>query len=83
MPLRNRPKLKAEDAVYLAAFQTLDQSRTMSMSGPNPITLGEVSAFCWLTGIASADDKSKYLRITQKLDQVFLKHWADNNKNKA
>lgn len=55
----------------------------MNMSGPNPLSIAEVSAFCILMGIASRDDRVKYLRITQKLDQVFLNHWHENNKNKA
>lgn len=55
----------------------------MGMSSPNPIQVSELSALCQLMGIASGADKAKYLRIVQKLDQVYLSHWAESNKSKA
>ena len=48
------------------------------MSAPNPLDVSDVASLCWITGIASAEDKSKYLRITQHLDRVYREHWYDN-----
>ena len=76
-PLLTRPKLKVQDVSYLDFFNTLAGARTMGMSAPNPIQVSEVLALCCLQGIASIEDKSKYLQTTQRLDIAYRAHWAD------
>lgn len=52
----------------------------MGMSAPEPIQVSEALALCSMVGIASNDDRSKYLRMVQKLDRVYREHWHDTNK---
>ena len=73
-----RPKLLVQDHDYLIFYETLEQSRAMGMSAPNPLAIFDVVGLCSLMGIASTEDKSKYLRITQQLDRVYREHWHDN-----
>lgn len=51
----------------------------MGHAAPNPISLGEVAALCSMHGIASRDERSKYLRLIQLLDRVYLNFWAEKN----
>ena len=81
-PLLSLPKLKEHDHGYLDFYYTLDSSRSMGMSAPNPISLADVVALCSLRGIASIDDKSKYLRTVQRLDLAYRDFWAEKNKAK-
>jgi len=77
-PLRAIPKLHSRDQELLKAFRALDQARPMGHSSPTPLQISEVLAYLQLVGIAQADLRSKYLRILQMLDRVFMKHWSDN-----
>jgi hypothetical protein len=82
-PLKNRPKLRITDAPFSEAFFTLHAARVFGHAAPNPISLQEVSAYCFLHGIASATEKAKYLRLIQLLDQVYLTHWNDKNPSRS
>lgn len=77
-PLRAIPKLQPRDRELLEAFRGLDQARRMGHSAPDPLQISEVLAYLQLVGIAQQDLRSKYLRILQMLDRVFMKHWSDN-----
>jgi hypothetical protein len=60
----------------------LDEGRTWGMQAPAPISIVEVQALCDLLGIASRNERLKYLRTIRRLDRIFLGHWAENNNNK-
>jgi len=53
------------------------------MSGPNPIAVSEIYSLMLLRGIASEREMGKYLRLVQRLDQIFLKHSAEKSERKA
>lgn len=53
----------------------------MGVNAPEPFQLSEIHAFCLLRGIVSLSLRAKYLRVLQRLDRVFLDHWAEHNKN--
>lgn len=47
----------------------------MGMNSPDPIQITEILAFCQLMGIESFDVRSKYLRLTQRMDAAYLNYW--------
>jgi hypothetical protein len=49
----------------------------MGHASPTPLQISEVLAYLQLVGIAEVELRSKYLRILQTLDRVYLKHWSD------
>lgn len=77
--LRNRPKLPLTDSPFVDAFYALHAARTFGAAAPNPLAVHEVAAYLSLRGIASSGEKSKYLRLIQQLDGVYLSHWAEKN----
>ena len=77
--LKNRPKLRVTDVPFAEAFFALHAARTFGASAPNPISLAEIWAFVSFQGIASIEERSKYLRLIQLLDKIFLEHWAEKN----
>lgn len=74
------PKLKVHDYGLIDFYHTLDASRSMGMAAPNPLSVADVVALCSLLGIASVEDKSKYLRTVQRLDRAYRDFWAEKNK---
>ena len=80
VPLKSRPRLQNQDAVYYRAFTTLSQSRPSGgMGGRSAIPISEILAFCQLVGIASKEERLKYLSLIQELDQICLEHWAEES----
>lgn len=77
--LQKRPKIRLTDIPYSEAFSTLNASRVFGHAAPNPISLQEIAAYCQLMGIASREERAKYLRLIQLLDRVYLTHWAEKN----
>lgn len=73
----SRPRLKEVDAPFIDAFYTLSAARASGMGGVNPIPISEVLAYLTLVGIASAEQRSKYLRLIQRLDSTYLTHMAE------
>ena len=82
-PLLNVPVLQKQDVPYFHAFQTVSGSRLFSdMGSPHSIQISEIFAFCQMVGIANRAERVKYLGVIQELDQIWLKHSADTQKNK-
>ena len=77
--LKSRPKLRLTDAPFAEAFFALSSARTYGAAAPNPISISEIWAYVSFQGIASQAERSKYLRLIQLLDQVYLTHWAEKN----
>lgn len=82
-PLKSRPRLLQVDADYYLAFNSLSMARQTGVSGSQPILVSEVLAYCVLVGIASPQQRSKYLSLVQEMDQLCLAHWADLQKQAA
>lgn len=76
-PLLNRPYLKVRDARYKEAFDVLHSSRTQGFSGQNSIQVSEILAYLELVGIDSQQERVKYLRLIQKLDDVYFAYVAE------
>ncbi|TFH65747.1 MAG: hypothetical protein E4G91_01320 [Candidatus Zixiibacteriota bacterium] len=55
------------------AFATLDKARQHGFSGPQPITLTEIEAFCRLNDPPDRDQLIKYI---QKLDEAYLRWYV-------
>lgn len=81
-PLLSRPRLQKGDFDYLSAWQLLDEGRPSGMAGPGAISISEIEAYCNLMGIASRNERLKYLRLIRRLDRVYLETWAEKHKNK-
>lgn len=82
-PLMNRPGLLNRDLAYFNAFVTLSEQRDYSdMGRPQSIKVSEILAFCTLVGIASQQERVKYLNLIKDLDQIWTQHVADTQKNK-
>lgn len=77
--LLNRPRLQPKDVPFRDAFYALSNSRPASMGGAGAIPVSEVLAYLQLVGIVSVAARSKYLRLVQAMDQVFLDHMAQAN----
>lgn len=73
----DRPTLKREDLPYREAFFVLNNARTYGMSAANPLAISEILSLVVMGGIAYIGDKSKYLRLIQKLDQTYLEYQAE------
>lgn len=82
-PLKARPRLKYEDLPYYNAFQTVSAARPVGISGNSGIPVYEILAFCQLVGIASREERVKYLSLIQDLDQICLEHWAKEAKKNS
>lgn len=82
-PMKNRPRLKAEDVVYYNAFQTCSASRPPGMSGASAIPISEILAYLQLVGIALREERVKYLHLIQELDHIALDHWAEEAKKQT
>jgi hypothetical protein len=78
-PLLNQPNLKEQDLEFLRAYDHAAHSRRFGMSAPDPLQVSELQALCSMLGIVSSGDKSKYLRILQKMDRAFLDHWDETH----
>lgn len=79
------PKTLKKDKPYLDAFNACNQARQRGgMGGASPILVSEVLAYLNLAGIDSQAERFKYLRIIQRLDNVYLADVAEkmqkNNK---
>jgi hypothetical protein len=72
-----RPTLKREDLPFREAFFILNSARTYGMSAANPLQVSEILSLVTMGGIAYIGDKSKYLRLMQKLDQTYLSFQSD------
>ena len=46
------------------------------MSSAGSIPISEIFAYCQLVGIASKDQRVKYLNLVQDLDQIWLDYKA-------
>lgn len=55
------------------AFAALSRTRENNQTGPQPITFGEVAAYCALNSISSHDDIDDLLFFITELDIVWLK----------
>lgn len=77
--LKARPRIRVTDVPFSDAFYQLNQARVYGHAAPNPIAVSEIAAYCSMQGIASQGERSKYLRLIQLLDQVYLTHWAEKN----
>lgn len=73
-----RPTLKREDLPYREAFFILNDARTYGMSAANPLAVTEILGLLVMGGIAYIGDKSKYLRLIQKLDRAYLTYQSEN-----
>ena len=63
------------------AWQALQWSRDVGF-GIGAIPVSEVLAYCALMGISDLDQRERLLRAIQRLDEVFLKHHAEEQKKK-
>jgi len=75
-PLDDRPELDEDEAVFWAAFCSLNQVRPDYGCGPCRIPMSEISAWLGLAGISDQEDVSEYVKMITGLDSDWLK-WAD------
>lgn len=62
------------------AYGTLDKGRQWGHSGPQPILVSEIEAYCRLNEIEDRSDLVKYL---QQMDGVYLKDYRVKAERKA
>lgn len=58
---------------------SLNAARQVGME-LNSITLSDILAYCELTGIDDADERTELLTIVQRLDDAYLKYIRDHRK---
>jgi len=82
--LRRRPELEPGDRVFIDAFQSLTQARSYHMSGPNPLAISEIEAYCRLAGLSSSPAfRRLFLYLVQKLDGAYMEYTLDNRAARA
>lgn len=81
-PLQNRPKLRPHDEQYLKAFNRLSAARQYHQSGPQPLLIQEVLAYCLLMDIPP-DKRGRYTDMLQALDEVYMKHASEKAEARA
>ena len=64
----------------MQAFDTLSRSRQVGMSSPQPLQLREMLAYLELVGIHERQQRLRYVRILQTLDDVYLAHVLESTK---
>jgi hypothetical protein len=74
------PRLLPECRSTLKAFGHLSASRDSNGYGANPIRVGEVASYAALQGLGR-EEALKLLRLVQTMDEAFLKHLAEREKN--
>jgi len=82
LPLQNRPKLRPHDEQYLKAFNRLSAARQYHQSGPQPLLIQEILAYCLLTEIPT-DKRGRYTDVLQALDEVYMTHAAEKAEARA
>lgn len=76
----SQPRLRSQDWRFYVAFNSLSASRPNNGMGVSPIPMSELLSYCQLVGIANFSERSKYLRLVQSLDRVFLEHQSEKLK---
>jgi hypothetical protein len=84
--LRDRPKPIDDRLVfYKTAFDRLSNSRRWSMAGmsgqpvPEPLTIGEVLAYCEFFGYRDYSFRERLLTLVQSLDLTWREAWHAQN----
>ncbi len=80
--LRNRPQLDTRQIYFYNAYQEISGSRNFSMSGPLPIPVSEILAYCTLYKIHNVEKIEMLKRRITFLDGVYLTHVAEKSKSK-
>lgn len=75
--LLERPDLLNEDLNYLDGYRFLTRSRTYGEAGPNPVAIADVQAYLSIIREDDVEERLKFLRLVQELDQVYLSHSAE------
>jgi hypothetical protein len=80
--LNNRPELFSDLSWIWEGFMVLSVSRQIGMSGPQPITMSDVLAYCDFEQVRHPDDREEFLHHIQKLDQLYMADWRARNPTK-
>lgn len=57
---------------YVEAYNLLSASRQSGLGGPQPVTLGEIEAFCRLFGWRGTEELADLVEIIQAMDAAYL-----------
>lgn len=77
--LNSKPELFGDLLWIWEGFMVLSTCRQYGMSSPQPISMGEIHAYCQFNGIYSPDEREEFLHHITKLDLVFLADWRVKN----
>ena len=72
--LQNRPTLNQWVSEYWEAFQVLSGSRMIHQGGVGPIPLSELVAYMDATYLIDVDDRLRFIKMMQALDNVYVSH---------
>jgi len=81
--LQNRPALNRWVAEYWNAYQILGGSRMVHQGGIGPIPLSEIVAYMETIYVHDVDERLKFIRMIQSLDNVYVAHINDRAKKRA
>lgn len=70
--LRSRPRLRADNRFYWAAFIALSHARGYAPGALQPITVGEVLAYAAMSGWGGGEMGMTLLRHVQAMDRAYL-----------
>ena len=77
-PLLTMPELEKGDQPFLEAFLALHEARSYHMSGPNPIAISEIEAYCRFLQIGeSAEYRRWLLYVVRRMDTTYISYQAD------
>lgn len=80
--MRDRPRLDVRQVGFYNAYQRVTGSRNVSMSGPLPIPVSEIKAYCNLYKIHDVEKVELLHDMITCLDRVYLEHAAEMVKSK-
>ena len=78
--LQNRPTISQWVIEYWDAFQILSGSRATHQGGIGTIPLSEMVAYMEATYLTDVDERLRFIRMIQSLDQVYVIHVNDKAK---
>lgn len=81
--LQNRPALNRWVADYWNAYQLLGGSRMVHQGGIGPIPLSEIVAYMEAIYLHDVDERLKFIRMIQSLDNVYVTHINDRAKKRS
>jgi hypothetical protein len=74
--LNSKPDLFPDLLWIWESFMVLSSARQVGMSGPQPMTITDINAFCQFHEMTNRDEREEFLYYMQEMDRSFLAYHA-------